>query len=542
MKYKVAAACFVGMTMVCLLTSARAEENNFAVVVMVDDKEVVFDKGTRAGVKTGNKVRLYRRITVHHPITGEEIIDKFPIGDVQISQASELLSIVKNSRKLSHRPKVGDLVRLPEPKDPAKKPAKAKGKPKLVPQEAVPVELDPEIRDLNAVLVGNMGRPITKRIFSYTRFLFKYPDSAYAPTVAREIEWLKTLNKKTKQPAQAVVARGATKTKRVGIKVIHPEIGPLEVGDRPQFIVAVLPVDPATRVHLYIREEGKEGFDQIEMVHGGSFYYRAHLPRKYVSDSGDLLYFIEVSAAEDGIVPGVATETNPNTIKVTRPTVDRIERSNRTTATAVFEYVNFDMDDKVDDEYMSFEADVFYRIRTFLYGVRVGTGVFNGTGGNLGDIEESRDNNEKLAALYGYIEGEFEIVPLFHFMIRGLAGNQREPGNEENGTDGVFGLEGGIRIGEETKTNLALSGAIFEDIGYEGRIDLTINRFRKVPILIEGLVTNFPVDDSHVGLRLVVGIGYRFTDWFAILARGSWNARTIKHTGFGGGASVALSW
>ena len=144
--------------------------------------------------------------------------------------------------------------------------------------------------------------------------------------------------------------------------------------------------------------------------------------------------------------------------------------------------------------------------------------------------------------IQGYVEGEFEIVPLFHFMVRGLAGTQRNPGDEQNESDGVFGLEGGIRIGEETKTNLAVAGAIFQDIGNEARIELDINRFRKVPIIVEGLVTNFPVEDSHVGLRLVVGAGYRFTDWFAILARGSWNARTIKHTGFGGGASVALSW
>ena len=81
-----------------------------------------------------------------------------------------------------------------------------------------------------------------------------------------------------------------------------------------------------------------------------------------------------------------------------------------------------------------------------------------------------------------------------------------------------------------------------KDVGYEARLALTIGVLEKVPIFFEGVVTDFPVKESDHGLRLVLGTGYRFTDWLAILARGSWNARSINHMGFGGGGTLSLSW
>ena len=65
----------------------KDSDEEFAVVVMVSDKEIVLDRGTRGGVKTGDKVILYRTLTVHHPVSKEEITDKFPIGEVRIAES-----------------------------------------------------------------------------------------------------------------------------------------------------------------------------------------------------------------------------------------------------------------------------------------------------------------------------------------------------------------------------------------------------------------------------------------------------------------------
>jgi len=553
MKPNVVAAGLVAFALLCVATGARAQKGvpsaeggTFAMVVMVNDKEVVFDAGTRAGVKTGDKVQLYRTLTVHHPVSGQPISDKFPIGTVRVAEASELLSIIRLTRKLKNQPKVGDLVLLPE-KKPEKKPAAAAAvaaKPGEEPSEQLkpaPAATSDDKRALGAAFTATLGKPLDVRLGHYRNFLKAFPDSVYARAVTREVKWLEGVERKLAEertgpcPAEPAEDLGTA-------RVIHAEIGPLEVGDDAQALIAVLPPEAATGARLYVRRADEEGYEQVEMAHDGGYYYRAHIPAALVAERGRIAYFIEITGPDAKSRPVVGNQVSPRQLKVTLPIVDEIVRQGRSTFTTLFEYVNFDLDDKVDDEYWTFRADFFYRISTFLYGVRVGMGIFSGTGGKLKDIEASQDNNEQLAAHYGYLEGEFEIVPLFHFTLRGLAGNRRSPGGEDERMSGVFGFEGGVRIGEELKTNLLATGAIVQDVGYQGRLALSINVFRKVPIIVEGLVTNFPVDESHVGLRLVLGTGYRFTDWLAILARGSWNARTITHTGFGGGASLALSW
>jgi hypothetical protein len=547
MNIRVMVACLVGVAFLCSLGGASAEEDDFATVVMVTGKEVVFDRGTQHGVKTGDKVRLYRNLTVHHPVTGEEITDRFLLGNAKVAEASELLSIIRNTKKLSRPPQMGDLVQIlgskkkgkPEPA-PAPAPAPKPGEPQPTPQPAKPVsKASAEQKALGAAFIKSLGRPIDERILIYSRFLSRFPDGSYARAATREIEWLEDIEDRI---GGAASGTACVEEPVPQPRILHPVIGPLQVGDDAQVVIAVLPPSAATSARLFIRRAGDEGYEEVAMARDGAYYYRVHIPEKYTKKGGQLAYFIETAKGGAAPTPVVGRETKPKLVTVERPIIDKIVRKDRSELRAWFEYVNFDMDDTVDDEYWSFEADFLYRIHTFLYGVRVGMGIFSGTGGRLEAIEESKTNNQQVGAHYGFLEGEFEIVPLFHFMLRGLAGNQRSPGEEHSKMSGVFGFEGGIRIGEETKTNLALSGAIVQEVGYEARLALDIGVFRKVPILVEGLVTNFPVDESHVGLRLVIGTGYRFTDWLAIFARGSWNARTIKHTGFGGGASLALSW
>lgn len=544
MNHRIIAPLFTFALISSAASHVRAGDERFAVIVMVTDNEIVFDHGTKSGVKTGDKVELYRTITVHHPISGKKITDKFPIGQVRVDQASELLAIIKNSKKLLHPPKVGDLVMLPgEITTSFKKvePAADKAKPAAT-VASVPAETDPETIALQATFEKSIGKSIDQRLAAYRVFLTTYPKGRYAPLVSEESAWLTRIGMSLAQTPETSDSaksgdQAATKT-----KIVHQELDGLEVSDEAQVVIAVVPPELAVKANLFLRFKGDKGYDELPMTRDGAYYYRAHIPSKYVEKKGAFSYFVELVTAGGEALAAVGSAASPVTVRVAEPIVDRIRRKNRSVTRATFEYVNFDMDSSVDDEYWNFEADFFYRIFRFLYGVRVGAGFFNGTGGRLKAIEASSDNNQNLGAIYGYIEGEFEVVPLFHFMVRALAGNQRDPESSESESSGVFGLEGGIRIGEELNTNLVLAGALFQDIGYEARIALEINRFPKIPIMIEGLVTSFPVQDSDLGLRLVVGTGYRITDWLAVLARGSWNARTIKHTGFGGGASVALSW
>ncbi len=540
------AAWLLCATTFCLTATAQAQQqkrsyswedklSDFAVVVMVTKDEIVFDRGTEAGVKAGDKVVLYRTITIHHPLSREKITDKFPIGEVRVAESSELLSIIKNSKRLAHAPKAGDLVLVSkkQPAKPDRQPEAAEPEPVQMPCPTVPATgMTGEVKALHSAYLKSLGRSIDRRIWVYEQFVDRYPTGAYAEAVQDEIAWLGVLRQEKTEEDEKI---------EPGAAVLHSPITTLEVGDVAQMVIAIVSRRPIHGARLFLRKVGDEGFDEMALEPTGAYYFRGVIPEQYVSERGRFEYFIEVAFVEGESVPKVASGANPHVVKVTTPVVDKIEYADRSVARVMFEYVNFDMDKNVDDEYWAFEADYFYRISTFLYGVRVGMGIFSGTGGVLKEIEESKDNNLEAAVNYGYLEGEFEIVPMFHFMLRLAVGNHRT-GDEDAMMNSVFGFEGGVRIGEERKTNLVASGAVLQRIGYEARLALEINVFRRVPINLEGLVTNYPVNDSHPGLRIVLGTGFRFTDWLAILVRGSWNARTIRHTGFGGGASLALSW
>ena len=45
MNSMVTVACIIGLAVICALGPLRAEEKSFAVVVMVSEREIVFDKG-----------------------------------------------------------------------------------------------------------------------------------------------------------------------------------------------------------------------------------------------------------------------------------------------------------------------------------------------------------------------------------------------------------------------------------------------------------------------------------------------------------------
>ena len=66
-----------------LATPAFAGEASEGVVVQIADGEVVFDLGSAAGLEPGGTVRFFRRLTVKHPVTGKEVVDRFPIGAVR---------------------------------------------------------------------------------------------------------------------------------------------------------------------------------------------------------------------------------------------------------------------------------------------------------------------------------------------------------------------------------------------------------------------------------------------------------------------------
>ena len=233
-------------TTFCIMATAHAQQNkksyswdddlsDFAVVVLVSKKEIVFDRGTNAGVKTGDKVVLYRTLTIHHPLSKEKITDKFPIGEVRVAESSELLSIIRNFKRLAYTPKAGDLV-LVSPREPAKpdrRPEVAAAEPHVqVPCPTVPVTgISDEVKALHSAYLKSLGRSIDKRIWVYEKFVDKYPTGTYADAVQNEIAWLGALGQHITEKKEKIEPGG---------EVLHSPITNLEVGDSAQVVVAII--------------------------------------------------------------------------------------------------------------------------------------------------------------------------------------------------------------------------------------------------------------------------------------------------------------
>src|SRR5688572_10063355 len=70
------------------------------VVIRLQDDEVVVDIGSKHGVPSDARLRVYRRLVVQHPLTGKKIEDRFPIGEVPLAERGELLSIIRDLKGL----------------------------------------------------------------------------------------------------------------------------------------------------------------------------------------------------------------------------------------------------------------------------------------------------------------------------------------------------------------------------------------------------------------------------------------------------------
>jgi hypothetical protein len=205
-----------------------------------------------------------------------------------------------------------------------------------------------------------------------------------------------------------------------------------------------------------------------------------------------------------------------------------------------------------DDYAWQTEGDAGFRLRdTGLRAVRTGFGVYRGRGGTLQELDVDGISPRTAGLTYGYLEGEFGISEIWSLVARTAVGL---------GSDGVKGGgQFGVRIGNDRRTNLLVAGEILGEIGLRASVQLEFNQFHRVPLMFRSEVTNQPVgtpteepssDGSlsgvrpagEVGVRLVAQAGYRVLPELVVALRGSYQGRTIRHAGPGGGAALTYHW
>lgn len=526
------------------------------VIVKVADGEVILDLGHREGLPDDARVRVYRRVEVTHPVTGKKVVDRFPIGTMRLSKVGQRLSIATNAESLERLPSVGDFVvfdaapAAPKASAPpngsgrasadasAKSTAESTAKTLAAAEDCncQPSEVDPALAAVDKAFQRSLGRTLTERIDIWSKFLAQHPDTPYATEIDRELTWLRQRRKQRREASEELFANSQQSkvTPLEGSVAVPETISP----GQPLEIVATFD-EPARvqQVRLLTRRDGQPGYDEHLMERAGDRNWRVELDQE-AERSGEIKYFVEAVRDDNELQTISGSAPEPKLVTVRRRADDPAERADRSKATALFEYVNF-KSGAGTDEYLRFESDYRYWIGAgILDALAVGVGIFDGAGGSVEAIERGEKARD-LSVSYGFAELQFGLGEYVGVSGRLLVGDRQS--DSLTSFDDTFGLRSELRLGRRDDTRLELGYAYTDGIGNEAWIKLAVDEIERIPMSGEVVVTNLPVGED-LGVMLTYASGYQFTDWFALMARVGWNARTITYQGPTVGLGTELNW
>lgn len=567
----------------------RARKTYYVVKLYPEGIEgIVVSLGEASGAVPGQKVRIYRAVEVRHPVSGQKMSDRFPLGDVELIEVGRTLSVCEDLPEIEEseagtvpvlkgtggtaevakpekksRVKVGDQVELVGTPRVVEMVGEAATSDKKLPWAAakpVPVAMAecPEadcpacpptssaMDDATVAAVAawkrTLGHPIGVRMEIWKKFLQAHPDSPYASNVKSEISSLELQQAESRRLAKEAMAAATLKPPpkpgEEPLRFKHLPAKKLFTGQPLHVAVAASRLQPIRAADVYYRALETPTYKKKPMQRDGDAYLRAELGAKELSPPG-VEYFIEAVDQKGDTYKVSGTQKIPLKVAVeTPPGQILVERRNRSKVSLLYEYVNFrageGREGPTEDNFQRFEADFLYRIMTILYSIRVGCGVYTGQGGKI-DVPDAKT----VGFNYGYTELEFRFHEYFSMMGRVILGLNRPPGQEAAGLAG--GFEGKIRIGKEMGTNLVMGAAILEDIGSLGLIELTWDVVRYFPMTGRVEVTTQPVQED-IGVRIMYQIGLSALDWFHPTLNVGVALRRIDHYGVSLGVGTVFQW
>lgn len=515
------------------------------IILKVTDGEIIVDLGGEDGLPDDATVRVFRKVVVTHPATGEKITDRFPIGDLKLRQVGRKLSIATKAESLERLPSVGDYVVWFPPK-PREKPAAPASKQASAQQDAkaekqpptaktkveCPPSQDPQVAAVDAAFQRSLGRPLPERIEIWEAFLDEHPDSPYAVQVGAELKWLR--GRLLEQRALAKQDKNQEPPPLEASVSFAPSLYP---GDPVELVATFDEPERVDKVRVLYRHADQPSFTELALARDGDRNWRAQLDEQ-AQAPGEVEFFVE-AIRDDGQLELISGSAGvPNELDIQVPPNDEIRRVNRSKATGVFEYVNF-KSGPGDDEYLRFETDYRYHVGFgMLDAFKVGAGIFEGKGGPVEEIEQGLEARD-ISISYGFAELQFTLNDYVGLSGRLLVGDRQS--THSSGLDDTFGLRSELRIGRRDSTRLELGIANTDGIGNEVWIKLAVEELENLPMSGEVVVTNLPVGED-LGVMLNYGTGYQFTDWFTLMARVGWNARTIRYQGPTAGVGTVFTW
>ncbi len=518
-------------------------------IVHIEDREIYFDIGAVSGIGTGMRVRIKRPLRLRHPVNGQQIDGWLPIGAADVGAIANRLSMARLvSDQVLAAVKLGDIVEcyiekpLSAPSSPTPPP--------IVDTSHIRADIAPETAAALAVFQRVAGSPLAGQIEAWRQFLDLHSDVAYAAEVREDLRLLRSYRERIAPPELELSAAPAPTA--VAIEHSPPRRAAADRNLDLVFIIAY-PTNFIT-AWLHYRPSGAPSFRKVPVFRQNEIYLHGMIPAAQVhqTHARTLEYFVEVVDASGTAFSAVGSPSAPIRVSLVSPAGIKTEiaarkqrrkgRSRVSVRTSYLDFATFDRrEGRREDSFITFEADFLYRLRgSFLYGIRNGMGVINGRGGFADPIPNdesgdgsSDDDASKTGFHYGYSEVEFRLGAYFGLRARLVAGVGRRGFG--------LGIDGRVRLGPESGTNLSLGAQALEQVGFLSEIRMQWLAIAKLPLGLAVALTDQP-NQGDVGVRLSTDIGYPVLPWLRPTLRVSYQARTIAHSGLGAGVGMVFDW
>ncbi len=519
-------------------------------VLQVAEGEVVIHLGRAQGLEEGQKVRLYRRLVVKHPISGETLEDRFPIGEVLPAEVGDVLSILRSLDGLTRPVVPGDYAVAVKPDSPAPRPAVAERSAAPPPTPA----RTPEEETIEAAMTACFGLPLEERVKLWRDVLRRFPEGRFARSVASEIVTLEQLQEELRSPPPAPVAAAAPAATRPAAPPPPPKPNtyagyhdPKEMEQgRPAALAVRVAGEDVHGVRLVARRSDQRTYQTWRMQPAGDGAWRASVPEELAKEAGTVEYFVEALDKDGEPKPVIGSAGQPRRLRVEPPPPERAPPGH-SRARVHSQLVDFNAGGAAD-RFWELEGSFEYHLDWyFLDMVQVGAGIIDGEG-TLGDdghtyLDEEEEGSERttLTLNYAFVATDIGMGQWAGVGVRLTGGNHHATDDGEKAS--VVGLDGHLRIGRRDETRFELGAGFLGDVGDRFYADMHIGVFDRVPISAGASVTSLPLDaEDGYGLRLYVQGGLKVVDWLSLDAVVGWNARNINHQGYTAGGGVTLDW
>jgi hypothetical protein len=516
-----------------LAPAARADVRVRGTVVRLEDEEIYFDVGNATGLTAGRPARAWRRIQVKHPVTQKPLTDEIPLGELEIRAVGTALSVAVAAGPLEYAIRVGDVVEVlvereePKPAAPSAPAAPAAPVAPSAPDGPLP-SVDAQTQAVVDAWQSTIGKPLDVRIASWEVYLAQHPDSPYAAQVRAELENLKTLREKF------TVAGPGGEGGEPHVDGVEHQAAKSWSWHTPLGLAFLVRAGGVTAAWLHYRRVGTDTYRRVELVRDGDAYLRATIAASEVAAPG-VEYFVEVLTSAHEVGVAVGSPTQPVRVAVDAPGESTLlrdprNRSRISVSTAYLDFGGFDERAGTTDHMTVFEADFLYRLRTTLYGIRVGLGVLSGEGGfkdpQLGPAPKS-------AFHYGYTEVELRARANIALLARLIAGE---------GDDGLgWGGEARVRLGDEEGTNLTFGASTVAGVGFVSELKFQWMAFPRFPLGL-GIAVGDQPTEGDLGVRFSADVGVRALSWLTPTLQVSYQGRSLEHSGMGAGLGLVFDW